>query len=176
MRSPAHQNPTSTTMNENVQKAMNAQIGLELESAYAYLAMSAKLECQNFEGFAKWMRMQAQEELAHAMRLFDYMLERGCTVELPAIGAPSINARNPLQVFELSLMHEQKVTAAIHALYELARAEQDYATELQMQWFITEQVEEEASVGLAVEKLRMAGDDKPALIMLDASFGGREEE
>ncbi len=163
-------------MNENVQNAINDQIGLELASAYAYLAMSAKLECQNFEGFSLWMRMQAQEELGHAMRLFDYMLERGCAVELPAVAAPEVPESTPLAIFEASLAHEQKVTSSIHDLYELARAEKDHATELQLQWFITEQVEEEASVGLAVEKLRMANGDKPALLMLDREFGARQPE
>ncbi|MEM7415099.1 MAG: ferritin [Gemmatimonadota bacterium] len=162
-------------MNENVQKALNDQIGLELESAYAYLSMSAQLSCQNFEGFATWMRMQAQEELGHAMRLFDYMLERGCSVQLPAVPAPTVGGSH-LELFETALAHEQKVTASIHELYDLARAERDYATELQLQWFVTEQVEEEASVGLAVEKLRRAGDDQPALLMLDTEFGARQPE
>lgn len=163
-------------MNEKVQKAINDQIGLELESAYAYLSMSAQLACQNYEGFATWMRMQAQEELSHAMRLFDYMLERGCLVELPSVPAPGVSGGSHLALFEAALAHEQKVTASIHELYDLAREERDYATELQLQWFVTEQVEEEASVGLAVEKLRRAGDDQPALLMLDAEFGARQPE
>lgn len=163
-------------MKASVQNAINDQIGLELESAYAYLAMSAQLACQNLEGFAAWMRMQAQEELGHAMRLFDYMLERGCVVELPAVAAPDVPKAEPLALFEASLAHEQKVSASIHDLYQLARSENDYATELQLQWFVTEQVEEEASVGLAVEKIRMAGGDKSALLMLDADLGSRQAE
>lgn len=163
-------------MNESIQKALNEQIGLELESAYAYLAMSAHLDNRNFEGFATWMRLQAQEELSHAMRLFDYMLERGCPVKLPAIDAPTDKLDTPLETFEIALAHEEKVTASIHSLYDLAREHRDYATELQLQWFVTEQVEEEATASLAVEKLRRAGDDLPALLMLDAEFGSRQAE
>lgn len=161
-------------MNDKIQKAINDQIGLELESSYAYLAMSAHLDNENFEGFAAWMRMQAQEELGHAMRLFDYMLERGCPVRLPAVGAPTDRLDSPLTTFEMALEHEQKVTASIHALYDLAREHKDYATELQLQWFVTEQVEEEATASLAVEKLRRAGTDLPALLMLDTEFGARQ--
>lgn len=163
-------------MNEKVQQALNEQIGLELESAYAYLAMSAHLDNRNFEGFSAWMRLQAQEELGHAMRLFDYMLERGCAVSLPAIEAPTDKLDSPLEIFETALEHEEKVTASIHALYDLAREHKDYATELQLQWFVTEQVEEEATASLAVEKLRRAGSDQPALLMLDAEFGERQAE
>lgn len=163
-------------MNEQIQKALNDQIGLELESAYAYLAMSAHLDNRNFEGFSKWMRLQAQEELGHAMRLFDYMLERGFAVRLPAVDAPTDELDSPLETFEIALAHEEKVTASIHALYDLAREHADYATELQLQWFVTEQVEEEATASLAVEKLRRAGSDMPALLMLDAEFGKREDE
>ncbi len=163
-------------MNEAIQKALNDQIGLELESAYAYLAMSAHLDNHNFAGFSVWMRLQAQEELGHAMRLFDYMLERGCAVSLPAVDAPSDELDSPLSTFEIALAHERKVTASIHALYDLAREHKDYATELQLQWFVTEQVEEEASASLAVEKLRRAGTDHPALLMLDAEFGARQPE
>ena len=163
-------------MDTRIQEAINAQIGLELASGYAYLAMSAHLAEQNFEGFSHWMRLQAQEELAHAMRFYDYMLERGAHVALPAVEAPSSELGDPLSVFETALAHEQKVTASIHALYDLAREHKDYATELQLQWFVTEQVEEEASAGLAVEKLKRAGDDLPALLMLDGEFGARVAE
>jgi ferritin len=163
-------------MNDEIRDAINAQIGLELHSAYAYLAMSAHFSEQNFEGFAHWMRLQAQEELEHAMRFFDYMLERGSAVALPAVDSPPREFGDPLSVFELALEHEQKVTAAIHAIYDLARESKDYATELQLQWFVTEQVEEEASAGLAIEKLRRAGEHEPTLLLLDTEFGARQPE
>ncbi len=160
-------------MNEKVQKAINEQIGLELYSAYTYLAMSAHFAEENFEGFAHWMRLQAQEELGHAMRLFDYLLERGAHVELPAVDSPSRDFGTPLEVFEAALEHERHVTAKINELYEMAREEKDHPTELHLQWFIDEQVEEEAQAELAVDQLRRAGDHMPALIILDRQFGER---
>lgn len=163
-------------MDPKIQDAINAQVGLELSSAYVYLAMSAHFAGQNFEGFARWMRLQAAEELSHAMRLYDYVIERGGIVALPAVDAPPASFGTPMQVFQEALDHERVVTASIHSLYDLAREARDYATELQLQWFVTEQVEEEASAGLAVEQLRRAGDDMPALLMLDQEFGKRTAE
>ena len=161
-------------MDTAIQKAINKQIGLELYSAYVYLAMSAHFAEQNFDGFASWMRGQASEEQAHAMRLFDYLLERGAHVELGAVGAPPVEFGTPLQIYQEALGHEQEVTRSIHAIYELAREKKDYATEIMLQWFITEQVEEEASAEAAVEQLRLAGDNASALLMLDRQFGQRE--
>ena len=163
-------------MDPKIQDALSTQIGLELSSAYVYLAMSAHFAGENFEGFALWMRLQAAEELAHAMRLYDYVLERGGVIALPAVEAPPVKFGAPVEVFEQALGHEIVVTAAIHALYDLAREARDYATELQLQWFVTEQVEEEASAGRAVEQLRRAGEDMPALLMLDQEFGKRTAE
>ena len=129
-------------MDEQIQKAVNSQIGLELYSGYMYLAMSAHFAEQNFEGFATWMRLQAQEELAHAMRLYDYTLERSGHVALQAVDAPPGKFGTPLEIFETALAHEKKVTEQIHTLYDLARERKDYATEMHLQWFIKEQVEE----------------------------------
>lgn len=162
-------------MDEQIQKAVNSQIGFELYSGYLYLAMSAHFAEQSFDGFATWMRLQAQEELAHAMRLYDYTLERGGHVQLQAVDAPPEKFGTPLKIFETALAHEKKVTEYIHAIYDLAREKKDYATEMHLQWFIKEQVEEENKAGLAVEQLRRAGGEMPALLMLDHRFGQRSE-
>lgn len=163
-------------MDPEIQKAVNEQIGTELASAYTYLAFSAHFEEQSFAGFARWMRMQAQEELGHAMRFFDHVLERGGHVALPAVAAPTDDFGSPLEVFEAALKQEQAVTASINDLYGLARERKDYAIEPLLQWFVTEQIEEEASVGLAVDQLRRAGDDAPTLLLLDSRMGERTAE
>jgi ferritin len=161
-------------MDKSIQDAINKQIGLELYSAYVYLAMSAHFAEHNFDGFASWMRSQAQEEQGHAMRLFDYLLDRGAHVDLGAVKAPPEKFGSPLEIYEEALGHEQEVTRSIHELYALARDKKDFATEIELQWFITEQVEEEATAETAVEQLRLAGDNPSALLMLDHQFGQRE--
>jgi len=161
-------------LDEKIQEAINAQIGLEMYSGYMYLAMTAYFAEQNFEGFGRWMRLQAQEELEHAMRLYDYILERGGHVELGPVEAPPDEFGSPLEIFEAALAHEEEVTSKIHSLYALAREKKDYATEMHLQWFVQEQVEEEAQASLAVEQLRRAGDNMSALLMLDHRFGQRE--
>ena len=160
-------------MKQPVQDAVNEQIKHELESAYVYLSMSAHFEAENLPGFARWMRLQAQEELGHAMRLFDYMNDRGGRVVLQAIEQPATKFDSILSVFEMALAHEQKVTALIERLYETAQANRDYATQVQLNWFLTEQVEEENSAELIVEQLRMAGNDRAALLMMDNKLGAR---
>ena len=163
-------------MNEQIQAAINKQVGLELYSAYAYLAMSAHFAEQDLDGFSHWMRLQAQEELAHAMRFYDYVLERGGQVRLPAVDAPPTDLGTPLEVFEAALAQEKHVTAEIHAIYDLAREKKDYATEVHLQWFVTEQVEEENAAGLAIEQLKRAGNETSAVLMLDHHFGQRAGE
>lgn len=163
-------------MDAQLQKAMNEQIRAELHSAYIYLAMSAHFSEANFDGFAHWMRLQAQEELAHAMRFYDYLLERGAHVELLPVDAPPSEFGSPLEIFQDALAHEKKVTAMIHDLFALAREKNDYAAEQMLQWFVMEQVEEEDSAGRAVEQLRMAEGSTPALLMLDQQFGQRSGE
>ena len=160
-------------MNLVVQDAFNEQIKNELSSGYLYLSMSAHLDHQNLPGFARWMRVQAQEELAHAMRLFDYVLRRGAQVELHGIEAPGTDFGPPLSVLESVLEHERKVTGLIHRLFELSGKEGDWAAQQELQWFIAEQVEEEDSVAAARDRVRMAGDDQSALLMLDQQFGSR---
>ena len=162
-------------MKQAVQEAVNEQIKHELESAYVYLSMSAHFEAENLPGFARWMRLQAQEELGHAMRLFDYMNDRGGRVVLQAVEQPPAKFESPLKVFEQALEHEQKVTVLIERLYEIAHENRDYATQVQLNWFLTEQVEEENSAELIVEQMRMAGSDRAALLMLDHKLGQRAE-
>jgi len=163
-------------MDPEIQDAINAQIQAELHSAYVYLAMSAHFAEENFDGFAHWMQRQAQEELDHAMRFYAYLLERGAHVELRTVDAPETDFGPPVELFRRSLEHEKKITGMIHQLFRLAREKNDYATEQMLQWFITEQVEEEDSVGRAVQQLEMAGDNTSALLMLDQRFGERGGE
>ena len=162
-------------MDTTVERAVNEQIGHELESAYLYLAMSAHFESASFPGFASWMRLQAREELDHAMRLFDHVHGRGGRVALQALGKPPVKFGTPLEIFEAALAHERKITGLIHALHETAGRKKDAATQVFLQWFITEQVEEEQGASAAVEQLRMAGGAPAALLMLDAKFGARSE-
>jgi len=162
-------------MNKAIQKALNEQIVAEFSAAYLYLAMSAHFEEQNFNGFARWMRSQSEEEAQHAMRLYRYLLERGGHVELGEVVAPPKDLGTPLEIFTAARDHERAVTKSIHAIYELARSNKDYATEIELQWFVTEQVEEESSAELAVEQLTRAEGDISALMLLDHQFGQRDE-
>ena len=163
-------------LSDKMQAAMNKQINAELHSAYVYLSMAAYFEDANFTGMAHWMRMQADEELAHAMKFFDFINERGGRVLLqPIDGVPSEWA-SPLAVFEGALAHEQKVTALINDLVDLALDERDHASNSFLQWFVAEQVEEEASADDMVQKLRLAGDAPQALLFLDAEMGSRQPE
>lgn len=163
-------------MNKRMEDAVNAQINEELFSAYVYLAMSAHFEAMNLEGFANWMKIQAQEELAHAMRLFDHLNRRGGRVVLKAVGEPPLDFGTPLEVFEKALAHEQHITGCIHDLYRVAVEEGDLPAQLELQWFVDEQVEEEENTGRVVEQLKMAGDNKVALLMLDRELGQRPPE
>jgi ferritin len=158
---------------QKLQDAINAQINAELYSAYLYLAMAADLEDKNLPGFSHWMRLQHDEEQIHAMKLFDFMLDRGGRVRLKAIDEPQSTWDSALAVFENALAHEQKVTGLIHALYKLAVEENDYPTQSLLQWFIDEQVEEEKNAGDAVAQLQMTGDFGPGLLMMDREMAQR---
>jgi len=159
-----------------VQDALNEQIKAELESAYIYLAMSAYSEAVNLRGFAKWMRAQSREEVGHALKLFDYVNDRGGRVILQAVAQPPVDYQSVLDMMEHTLRHEQKVSALINQLYELALKENDYPTQAHLQWFITEQVEEEKTAQEIVEQLKMIGNHAPALLMLDRQMGQRSEK
>jgi ferritin len=143
-------------------------------SAYLYLSMSAYLADQNWPGMAKWMTAQGGEENSHAMKIFNYIVERGGRVTLAAIDAPKTDWSGPAEVFEEAYGHEQKVTAMIHELVKLAREENDYASEVMLQWFVKEQVEEEASADEIVQALKKIGESSNGMFMLDHQLGKRE--
>jgi ferritin len=159
-----------------VEDAMNEQIKNELFSAYQYLSMAAFCEAENLPGFAHWMRAQAQEETEHAMKFYDFILDRNGRVVLQGIHGPLVEFGSPLEVFEKALEHERRVTALINDLYGLAARENDYASQTFLQWFLTEQVEEEKNAGDVVETLRMVGDKSEALFLLDRELGQRRVE
>ncbi len=161
-------------LSKKLEDAINEQINKELYSAYLYLSMSSYCESESLAGFAGWMRAQAQEEVNHAMRLFDHVAARGGRVVLKAIEMPTPVWKSPLEMFEEVLQHERKVTGMINRLYELALSENDYATQMELQWFITEQVEEEESAGAVVEQLRRVGDQPMGLLMMDRQLGERQ--
>ena len=154
-------------LNKKIQDAINAQIGYEFYSAYLYLAMSAHFETLNLKGFAAWMRTKFSEEQVHALKFFDYINDRGGKVVLPLIEQPKNSWKTNLNVFEESLAHEQGVTARIHKLYELALAEKDYPTQALLQWFITEQVEEEKTVTEIIGQLKLIDARGTAVLVLD---------
>ena len=160
-------------LSKKVQDAFNNQIQAEMASAYLYLSMAAYCEGKNLKGFGHWLRAQYNEEVSHAMKMFDYVIERGGQVLLQAIEAPPAEFGSPVDVFAKVLAHEEHVTARINSLYELAVAEKDYASQIFLQWFISEQVEEEGSAGEIVEKLKFAGDKGSALVWIDKELGKR---
>jgi ferritin len=159
-----------------VEDAMNEQIKNEFYSAYQYLSMAAYCESENLPGFAQWMRTQAQEETEHAMKFYNFILDRNGRVVLQGIESPLVEFGSPLEVFERALEHEQKVTAMIDELYALSVTENDYASQTFLQWFVTEQVEEEKNAGDVVDTLKMIGDKSEALFLLDRELGQRRPE
>ena len=160
-------------IHKKIQDALNAQITLEQYSAQLYLAMSAHCEGRSFRGFAHWLRVQAQEETKHAMKLVTFVLDRGGKLELGAISAPPADFGTVTQVFEKILEHEKAITVKIGALFELSRAEKDYASEITLQWYVTEQVEEEANVGQIVDQLKAVGEQGGGIWYLDSKMGKR---
>jgi len=163
-------------ISEKLLSAINEQIKNELYSAYLYLAMSAQFEAESLPGFARWTRLQAVEETEHALKLFDFVNDRGGRVELLAIDKPPKEFGTPLEVFKEIYAHEQKVTALIHNLYEIALEEKDYPAQVMLHWFIEEQVEEEMNSSLIVDQLQMVEDRQGNLINLDHRIGQRKEE
>ncbi|MBU0614584.1 MAG: ferritin [Nanoarchaeota archaeon] len=158
---------------KKVLDAINKQINAELYSSYLYLSMAAYFEEENVPGMANWMRVQSKEETTHGMKLYDFVIERGGRVVLDAIDKPPVEWKSPLDVFEQSLAHEVKVTAMIGALLDLAVAEKDHATASMLQWFVDEQVEEEANAEKIVKNLKLAGDVAGALFMIDKELAAR---
>ena len=162
-------------LSNKLEKVLNDQINLELCSAYAYFGMAAYFERTAFTGFGKWMELQSKEELSHASRFFKYIVERGGKVTLQAIPEPKGDYKSPHDVFKVSLGHEQRVSAAICAIYELAAAEKDYATLSFLKWFLDEQVEEERNVGDILAKLELVGDSHSGLYQVDQHAARRAE-
>lgn len=156
-----------------LRNALNEQVRKEFNAAHLYLAMSTWFAHRNLDGFATWMRAQSQEENAHAFKLIDYLLDRGAEVSLAAIDEPKVGWKSPLAVFEAAADHEAQVSAAILELYGKAQKAGDPTTQVMLEWFLTEQVEEEKTSTSIVDRLRMIGDSAPALLMLDAELGSR---
>ncbi|MCD4812794.1 ferritin [bacterium] len=160
-------------MNKNLEKALNDQINAEFYSGYLYLAMSAYFEEQNMTGFAGWMYVQYQEEITHAVKFFRYVLERGGSVTLDTIAKPATDWKNAEEVFAEVVKHEHYVTGLINKLVDLAIAEKDHATNNMLQWFVAEQVEEEANVAQIFGQIKMVQESKQGLYMLNKELGLR---
>lgn len=160
-------------LNPKMQEALNEQINAELFSSYLYLSMSAYFESQSMPGMANWMRVQAQEELTHAMKFYAYVNERDGRVKLGPVDGPRTEWSSPLEVFEEVLKHELKITGLINRLVKLAYEESDFATHSFLQWFVNEQVEEEAAARLVLDRLRLVGDNGAAMYMLDNELAQR---
>lgn len=158
---------------ERVRKVINEQINKELYSSYLYLSMSAYFENRNLKGFANWTRIQALEESAHALKFFDYINSRGGKVELTAIEAPKTSWNSIVEVFEEIYAHEQLVTESINNVAVVAFEEKDFATSTYVQWFVNEQVEEEANSSGLVEQLKLVGDNSSGIFMLDKELATR---
>jgi ferritin len=158
---------------QTIQDAINAQITREMYSSNLYLSMVGYFQNLNLNGFAHWMRIQTQEENAHAMKFFDFLLERGGSLKLGKIDAPPTNWNSVLEAMEAALQHEEKVTKWINELSALAMKESDFATSILLQWFITEQVEEESNANDIIGRLKLIGDSKSGLFMLDSELKTR---
>jgi ferritin len=154
-------------------KAINEQINKELFSEYLYISMQAWFADQNLDGMAAWMDAQGKEERFHAMKFFNYLIERGGKVELKPIAGPTVEFDNPLKAFQMSLEHEQFITKSINELMDLAIKENDHATRSFLQWYVDEQVEEEASVDKIVNMLKMVGENGHGIMMIDRELGQR---
>lgn len=162
-------------INEKISDAINKQINKEFYSAYLYLSMATYFEANTLPGFAKWMVLQAKEEQEHAMKFYRYVMERGGVVELFTIEKPKDDWKSPIDIFKFTYQHEQMVTEMIYNLMDFAKAEKDFTTEEFLNWFIREQVEEEANACSILEKLEMAKDSNGALFYIDKELGKRGE-
>jgi ferritin len=161
-------------LTKKMNEALNHQLNMEASSAYIYLSMAGYFAAANLTGLAAWMKTQAGEEVKHAMKFFEFINDRGGRVALTSVEGPQTEWESPLAAFDAAYKHEQKVTAAINKLVDLARSENDHASEVFLAWFVNEQVEEEASTLAVVEKFKLAGDSAGTLLMLDHQLGKRE--
>lgn len=160
-------------LSKTIQDALNKHINHEFHSSYLYLSMSAYCDSINLPGFAHWMRVQSQEEYEHTMNLFDFVNDREGRVMLQPISQPTLEFQSPLEVMQQTLEHERQVSQLIHRLYEVAVKEGDYPTQVHLQGFITEQVEEEKVASNIVEQLKMIGGKGDALLLLDRELSAR---
>ncbi len=160
-------------ISKKMQEALNGQVAAEFYSAYLYLSMSAYLESIDLPGFANWMRVQYQEEVTHAEKIFDHVIERDGRAAVHAWEAPPAEWKSPLDVFEAAYTHEQKVTGLINDLVDIAFSEKDHASQVFLQWFVNEQVEEEASVKAIVQQLKLLGDSRAGLFQVDRELQQR---
>jgi ferritin len=158
---------------QSIEDAMNDQLNFELRSAYNYLAMSAYCEAESLPGFAHWLRTQSREEVDHAMKFYTFIVDRGGRVKLQDLGTPAEDFKSLLEIFEQSLDNERAVTRAINELYTLTTKEQDYASQAFLNWFVTEQVEEEKTVEAIIDDLRRVGSSGEGLYLIDKDLGGR---
>lgn len=160
-------------ISKKLQNAINKQINAELFSSYLYLSMSAYFEDENLKGFAHWMRVQAQEEMGHVIKFYNFLINRGGRVLLEAVEKPDSEWKSSLDAFEKTYKHEQHVTSLINHLMDLSLEEKDHAASSFLKWFIDEQVEEEANADDLVKKLKMIGESSDGLFMLDKDLGSR---
>lgn len=160
-------------LKENISDALSRQVNAEFESAYLYLAMSAYCDRAGFQGFANWMHIQAKEEMAHGMHIYEHILERGAKPDLAAISAPKADYESLIEVFAATLAHEQHVTGLINKIASLAMQEEDHATYVFLQWYINEQVEEESTADLILQKLTHIGDNTGMLFNMDTEMNTR---
>jgi ferritin len=162
-------------LSKKMEEALNKQLNAELFSSFLYLSMAADFQSKNFTGFAAWLEVQSKEENEHALKFYRYILERGGKIKLLTIDAPKNEWQTPLEAFQDTYEHEKKVTNMIYKLLELAIEEKDYATQEMLQWFVKEQVEEEAQTSQIVEQLKIIGESKNGWFMLDHRLGKRKE-
>jgi len=160
-------------ISKKLEKAINEQINKELFSEYLYLSIAAYFQAQNLDGFANWFHVQTQEERFHAMKFFNYLLDRGGEVELGALEKPEKDFKNPLYAYEAALAHEQFITKSINELMDLAIAENDHSFKSFLQWFVDEQVEEEANAEKLIAQLKLINNDGNGLLNLDRELALR---
>ena len=160
-------------LSKKMQDALNNQLNEELFSSYLYLSIAAHFEEKNLKGFANWFKIQSSEEYAHAMKFYGFIVQTGGVVKLKQIGTPKASWKSVMEAFKDTLAHEKKITGLIHKLVDLAMQSKDYATNNFLQWFVNEQVEEEATVEEIINKLELVGDAKSGLFMLDRELGAR---
>lgn len=160
-------------LSDRLQDALNEQMKNEFFSAYLYMAMAGYFQAEDLPGIASWMRIQALEEMTHGEKFFNFICDAGGRTDLRAIDAPENAFTSPLAAFEFGLNHEQFVTSRINELVDLARVERNHATEVMLNWFVTEQVEEEANFSLIIKKLKRVEGDGRGLLLIDQELGQR---